>query len=485
MAARAGSQARCVLSPFIPRPLPLKSWVPIGVYSDRGTHDFSGSGLGMKGHEKEDAAWMAAAGVDYLKVDDMSGQPRTTAGARADYERIRDALNATGRPIFFSTCGHSGDAKAPDNVAWMGPACAEIGNACRIAADVREWGGGTFGTNKAVNIIASYNGTAGAAGAWPDPDLLFSYAAVGGDGAKTCQGAGKLEYCTGSFCDPVVSHSRAQFGLWAVMGAPLLLSFSLTNLDQHQIALYANPEIVAVNQDADAQGRGTAGGRRVSGGDFPSTESAITTPTRLFIHGTATTECSATSFPHNRSGVESLGLQANHAGDASAAACMAACCRWQQLGHNCSTWQYNPAYHPRGYPAEPCWGGTERAIRRHQSGGGHGGWAGASAHAVAPPPPPPPPAAGGGSSTWNVWARNLHDGGTAMIFINSAPHPANVSCDARCAAAAGLRTGGSYRVRDLYARTDVPAGVTVGPSGFGAGVVAGDAGSVLWKLTPS
>ena len=30
------------------------------------------------------------------KVDDMSGTPRTQAGAYADYARIRDALNATG-----------------------------------------------------------------------------------------------------------------------------------------------------------------------------------------------------------------------------------------------------------------------------------------------------------------------------------------------------------------------------------------------------
>jgi hypothetical protein len=61
----------------------------------------------MKGHETEDANWMASVGVDYLKVDDMSGSPRTEAGAFADYGRIRDALNATGRPIFYSTCGHS------------------------------------------------------------------------------------------------------------------------------------------------------------------------------------------------------------------------------------------------------------------------------------------------------------------------------------------------------------------------------------------
>lgn len=101
------------------------------------------------------------------------------------------------RPVFFSTCGHSGDndhsSTAP---AWMGARycthpvsflypmpdrsvcnrsnarrgspstniplmlmgllhsrCSELANACRIAADVREWGTGMFGTNKAVNTM--------------------------------------------------------------------------------------------------------------------------------------------------------------------------------------------------------------------------------------------------------------------------------------------------------------------------------------------
>ena len=71
---------------------------------------------------------------------------------------------------------------------------------------------GTFGTNKAVNIMASCNGPASSAGAWPDPDLLFSYGPVGGNNQQRCLGAGKLAYCTGSFCDPVVNHSVTQFG---------------------------------------------------------------------------------------------------------------------------------------------------------------------------------------------------------------------------------------------------------------------------------
>ena len=238
----------------------------------------------------------------------------------------------------------------------MGPACAEIGNACRIAADVREWGAGTYGTNKAVNILASYNGTAGAAGAWPDPDLLFSYAPVGGK--ATCGGAGNLEYCTGSFCDPVPSHSKAQWGLWSVMGAPLLLSFDLIKLDAQQLALYANPEIIAVNQDKDAHGRGVAAGRRVAGEDFPNaastmsssrtTSTSTSTSTSSLPLSLSAAACGAASFPHNRTGVESFGLQANHQGDASPTACMAACCAWQAKSGNCSTWQFNPNYAPKG-----------------------------------------------------------------------------------------------------------------------------------------
>ena len=354
----------------------------------------------------------------------------------------------------------------------MGPACAEIGNACRIAADVREWGPGTFGTDKAVNIMASYNGSAGAAGAWPDPDLLFSYAPVGGK--AQCGGAGKLEFCTGSFCDPIPSHSQAQWGLWAVMGAPLLLSFDLTRLEPQQLALYGNAEIIAVNQDKDKEGRGVAAGRRVSGGDFPTT--ALAGPSAGTPSGTWPLTCGAGSFAHSRAGVESFGLQPNHHGDASAAACLAACCEWQAESANCTTWQFNPSYRPRGYGAEPCWGGVEKSIQPNAKG-----WVGGSAQAG---PPPPAPAI-------NIWARNLFDGSTALIFINSGHSPVHMQCDTACIAQARLAPG-QYKVRDLYARKDVamagPRGdsglLTVAKNGFAVGLVPGDAGSVLWRLTP-
>ena len=219
-------------------------------------------------------------GVDYLKVDDMSGSPATRAGAYADYAAIRDALNKTGRPIFFSTCGHSPRTGAGGHTggpSWMGGDCAELANACRIASDVRYWGPGTFGTHKAINIMAEVAGRFSQRGAWPDPDLLFSFQPVGDPTAAPvpCRGAGVLEWFTGSFCDPVALHSRSQYGLWAVMGAPLLLSFDLRNLTQYQLDTIANPEVIAVSQDPAAKP-----GMRVAGGNItgfdPATETATT-----------------------------------------------------------------------------------------------------------------------------------------------------------------------------------------------------------------
>ena len=460
----------------------------LGLYSDRGTHDFSGSGLGMKNHEASDARTMASWGVDYLKVDDMSGTPKTEAGAFHDYSVIRDALNATGRPIFFSTCGHSGgNATNPGTPVWMGPKCAELANACRVTQDVRYWGDGSFGSDKAVNAMASYGGRASFSGAWPDPDLLFSYAPVG-PGATKCNGAGKLEYCTGSFCDPVVAHSVTQFRLWAVMGAPLLLSFDLANLDATQLATYGNAEIVAINQDADEHGRGVAGGRRVSGDDLvgPVTldaaaassgkHSAANVARRAAAGGArATTNslakaCSNASFPYSRVGVECIGLQP--ANVTSATACIAACCA---MGAACHTWQWNPTYN-KGHGHQPCWIGAEHATRWNSTGWVAGG------STLPSPTPPPTPAPPTSLNTQNVWARNLHSGATALLFINNGAGAVNMTCDAACALAAGLVDGTTYSVRDVGERRDLVS-LTL-QDGVAAGIIAGDAGSLLLLLTP-
>jgi hypothetical protein len=70
-----------------------------GIYTARGSLTCLGR-PGSDGHEAQDAALWASWGVDYLKEDSCGG---TTHGSMWEqYARMRDALNATGRPIYFS-----------------------------------------------------------------------------------------------------------------------------------------------------------------------------------------------------------------------------------------------------------------------------------------------------------------------------------------------------------------------------------------------
>ena len=68
---------------------------------DRGNGTCAGR-PGSLGYEIKDAITYAAWGVDYLKLDScyLNKTP-----AQVEYSKMRDALNATGRPIFYSLCG--------------------------------------------------------------------------------------------------------------------------------------------------------------------------------------------------------------------------------------------------------------------------------------------------------------------------------------------------------------------------------------------
>ena len=78
-----------------------------GMYSDAGKQQccsrFYGAGVndGSLGYEKQDAKTFASWGVDYLKHDSC-GQ------AASSYPDMRDALNATGRHIYYSIHGPKG-----------------------------------------------------------------------------------------------------------------------------------------------------------------------------------------------------------------------------------------------------------------------------------------------------------------------------------------------------------------------------------------
>jgi alpha-galactosidase len=95
--------------------------------------------------------------LDYLKEDSCCGsQDHNTAFS--DYSEMRDALNKTGRPVYFSLCGWH---------TWYAPQGDTLGNSWRIAGDGTNWGA----LSNCMNDNAPLQQYA-RPGAWNDPDLL-------------------------------------------------------------------------------------------------------------------------------------------------------------------------------------------------------------------------------------------------------------------------------------------------------------------------
>jgi hypothetical protein len=142
---------------------------------------------------------------------------------------MRDALNASGRPIVFSLCGWN---------PWYAPTGAALGNMWRIGPDGGDWGS----VLTDIDFDAPLWPYAGP-GAWNDPDEL-----------------GGCTWC-GSPLNAL--QRRAQFSVYAALAAPLLLSIDLPNISAFDRATYLNAEAIAISQDP--LGKQAV---RVAGGDL-------------------------------------------------------------------------------------------------------------------------------------------------------------------------------------------------------------------------
>ncbi|KJE95576.1 alpha-galactosidase [Capsaspora owczarzaki ATCC 30864] len=182
-----------------------------GLYSDAGTKTCAGR-PGSVGYEKIDAQTYAAWGVDYLKYDNCNAPADQTPQVR--YNAMRDALNATGRPIFYSMCDSIDDPSA-----WAKP----VVNSWRTASDISDsWSS----IMKIVDKNEPLWKIAGPGG-WNDPDVLE----VGNGGLST------TEY---------TSH----FTLWALMKAPLIFGCDVTKMTNDTLRILTNTEVIEWNQDS-------------------------------------------------------------------------------------------------------------------------------------------------------------------------------------------------------------------------------------------
>ncbi len=186
-----------------------------GLYLDRGRKTCQGR-AGSLGHEKRDAADLAAWGVDYVKVDNCH-LPWFDDPQRG-FHRMKRALMNSGWPVVFSLCMWGFED-------WM----PQQANLWRTTGDINDnWD--SMLANAEENVkYADYAGP----GRWNDPDMLEI-----GNGGMTDD-----EY-------------RAHMSLWAVMAAPLMAGNDLRNMTPSTKEILMNREVIAVDQDPmGVQGR--------------------------------------------------------------------------------------------------------------------------------------------------------------------------------------------------------------------------------------
>lgn len=176
---------------------------------------------GALGHEAADAATYASWGVQFLKNDwcwhdEMSEEKHLQA-----FNAMRDALNATGKPITYSVHWNY------DEVA--GPGCAKDAN-CPLPATANMWrvAGDIVPTWASVldKLDAANNApTVAQPGQWNDPDMLEV-----GNGMTSDQ-------------------DRAHFTMWCMLAAPLIAGNDVRNMSETTRGILTNQHAIAVNQD--------------------------------------------------------------------------------------------------------------------------------------------------------------------------------------------------------------------------------------------
>jgi alpha-galactosidase len=187
----------------------------LGIYSSPGPRTCAGYPASY-GHEEQDAKAFAAWGIDYLKYDWCSASSiYKDTHMRPVYQKMGDALRATGRPIVYSLCQYG----LEDVQKWG----ADVsGNLWRTTGDIRdEWSSMIANVEKQVPT-APFAGP----GHWNDPDMLEI-----GNGHMT-----EDEY-------------RTHMSLWALVAAPLLAGNDVRNMSPATAAILLNREVIAVDQD--------------------------------------------------------------------------------------------------------------------------------------------------------------------------------------------------------------------------------------------
>ena len=493
-----------------------------GVYTDRGPKTCGGR-ASAQGFEKQDAAFYAANGVDYVKEDsafDAARQylpveytksasknphpsilpnatgcnaPQDHPTAFAQYAAMRDGIDATGRDMFFSLCGWN---------AWYSPVMRALANSARIGPDDTNWNGVLTDIDDMLNLFEN-----GGAGGWNDPCLLLGND-MHGSPAQTEQ------------------QSRFQFTAWALLAAPMLLSQDVINITPFRLETYLNEEVIAVGQDPmGRQGILLAGGAlgiaprslahhlaRRNGGAIPDPRTVLSADELKRLrgsqwHGDGNTPLTLATCAAPTSTLQKWAWNVsgtNYLSNAATQLCANTDdCGSPLIAFTCintgSTCCGNGCFDNMRFTL-----GSDGTLRTPSQPGQCVASSGAGMQVGLEACVP----GGAAKQTWAwdaatgqlssgglcltvgdgskprsaVLGRPLIDGSWAVGFFNAGLGAADITCDQTCIAGMGFEATQSFHLRDLYAHAELPdvqAGMNITVPALQA-----DGGVALFQLTP-
>jgi len=394
-----------------------------GTYTDRGPQTCAGRPAAQD-HEAIDAQTYADWGVDYLKEDSCHAT-QDHEQAFAQYGKMRDGLNKTGRPIMFSLCGWND---------WYSPVGSTLGNLWRIGPDDSNWPGVL--TN--IDINAALSANAGPSKGWNDPCLLLA-----------ADWQGKLRQTE--------QQTRAQFSMWAVMASPLLISANVLNMSAMTLATYTNKEVIAVSQDPlGEQGTRIVGGSLHGGGGGGNVPAHV----EACNAGAATAAEQWTLDSPDAGYVKNNGTgQCINSDDCKADLIYFACV---DKGKTCAKDFGNMKF---SFDAKNHFVSSMNGQCAMLDGSGNLVLTSDDTkcaefdHDAASKRITTKTSAGTACLTTaskatgaaNVWMRKLSTGAVAMVFINAGSGVTDIVCDATCLSAAGFSATDKLSIRDVWA----------------------------------
>ena len=176
---------------------------------------------GSLDREYQDAKFFARNGVDFLKYD-WCTHPHNVQGWSL-YNRMRMALNATGRDIVYSVCNWGME----DTVNWARKVGADMYRSTFDIADSFKSFIDIFNQQKDNMCLSGPS-------CYNDMDMLIC--GMYGKGNVAQGGCNDNEYLT-------------HFAIWCMLSQPLMMGCDIRNMTPETAALLKNAALIAINQD--------------------------------------------------------------------------------------------------------------------------------------------------------------------------------------------------------------------------------------------